>query len=80
MLFNDKTSLILAAINTLLFIGFCLMDVTGVFEAMDNLAIRIIILGIYALLLFNLVTANYINNQKKNLPESEEEPTDYRQM
>ena len=81
MLFNDKTSVIISIIGIVCFIILCALDVTGIFSSMDNLAIRIIIIGIYGLLLFNVVTANYYtNDSQKNLPESEEGPTDYRQM
>jgi len=80
MLFNNQASVIISIVGALCFIAFCVLDVTDIFPAMDNLAIRIIIIGVYGILLFNVITANYMTDSQKKMPESEEDPADYRQM
>lgn len=80
MLYSDRQSLYLATFTVLCFIFFSIMDVAGIFPAMENMAVRLIIVGLFLLVVINVILSMRKKNHKKNLPISEEFSSEYKQM
>ena len=84
-MFSDRFALYFCCGLTIAFIAFCIIDVTGLYPLMENVAIQLLLILAFSLLVLNtFITRNQDDDSnyfiKENLSETEIEDSEYRQI
>lgn len=84
-MFSDRFAVYFSMGLTAAFMIICIIDVTGMYPLMNNVAILLLLVLAFSLLLFNAIIAKNEPELEetpveKKMPEPEEDSSEYRQI
>lgn len=84
-MFSDRFAVYFSMGLTAAFMIICIIDVTGMYPLMNNVAILLLLVLAFSLLLFNAIIAKSETeleetSVEKKMPEPEEDSSEYRQI
>ena len=85
-MFNDRFAVFFSMVLIVLFLTSCIIDVTGLYPLMSNLAIQLLLVFAFGILVLNTFLAkNRVDKDnddliEKKMPDPEDESSEYRQI